>query len=41
MTAEELRTVNYPHKCTELVRGRLVRREPAGYRHGRVVARIA
>ncbi len=29
MTAEELRRVNYPDKCTELVRGRLVVREPA------------
>ncbi len=41
MTAEELRRVNYPDKCTELVRGRLVVREPAGYRHGRIVARFA
>ena len=41
MTAEELRHISHPDKCTELVRGRLVVREPAGYRHGRVVARLA
>ncbi len=41
MTAEELRRVNYPDKCAELIRGRLVVREPAGYRHGQIVARFA
>ena len=41
MTAEELHRVNYPDKCIELVRGRLVVKEPAGYRHGRIVARVA
>ena len=41
LTAEQLLHVNYPDKSTELVRGRLVVKEPAGYRHGRVVARMA
>ncbi len=40
MTAEELLELNLPNKRTELVRGRLVVREPAGYEHGRVAARI-
>ncbi|MCZ6918473.1 MAG: Uma2 family endonuclease [Gemmatimonadetes bacterium] len=40
MTAEQLCHISYPDKCTELVRGKLVVREPAGYRHGRVVARL-
>ena len=34
MTAEELLHLNLPDKRTELVRGRLVVREPAGYRLG-------
>ncbi|MGQ0646281.1 MAG: Uma2 family endonuclease [Gemmatimonadaceae bacterium] len=40
MTAEELLHVNLPNKRTELVRGVLVVREPAGYRHGDVAARL-
>jgi Uma2 family endonuclease len=40
MTAEELLHLNLPNKRTELVRGRLVVREPAGFRHGDVAARI-
>ncbi len=40
MTAEELLAYNLPNKRTELVRGRLVVREPAGYEHGRVAAEI-
>jgi Uma2 family endonuclease len=36
MTAEELLTLDMPHKSTELVRGRLVVREPPGTYHGRV-----
>lgn len=38
MTAEDLLTYHAPDKRTELVRGRLVVREPAGYEHGRVAA---
>jgi len=41
MTAEELLRVNLPNKRTELVRGVLVVREPAGYRHGDVAARLS
>ena len=40
MTADELLTLDLPHKRTELVRGRLVVREPAGWRHGDVAARV-
>ena len=40
MTAEELLHLNLPNKRTELVRGVLVVREPAGYRHGDVAARF-
>lgn len=40
MTAEELLHLNMPNKRTELVRGALVVREPAGYRHGDVTVRI-
>src|SRR6266540_1609100 len=36
MTAEELLQTSIPDKHVELVRGVLVVREPAGYRHGRV-----
>ncbi len=36
MTAEELLELNIPDKRTELVRGVLIVREPAGGRHGRV-----
>lgn len=40
MTAEELLAYPVPHKRTELVQGRLVVREPAGFQHGRVAARL-
>lgn len=40
MTAEELLREQPPHKRSELVRGRLVVREPAGGRHGRVTTRV-
>ena len=41
MTAEELLRLNVPDKRTELIRGRLVAREPGGARHGAVANRIA
>ena len=41
MTAEELLRLNLPNKRTELVRGVLVIREPAGYQHGDVAMRLA
>ena len=41
MTADQLLHLSLPHKRTELVRGRLIVREPAGTRHGAVAARIA
>ena len=41
MTAEELLHASYPDKRTELVRGRLVVREPAGARHGLVAMNLA
>ena len=40
MTAEELLRSSLPNKRTELVRGVLVVREPAGYHHGDVAARL-
>src|SRR5437016_5363192 len=40
MTAEELLQTNLPNKRTELVRGRLIVREPAGYNHGRVTMNL-
>jgi Uma2 family endonuclease len=40
MTAEELLRLNIQDKRSELVRGRLVVREPAGFAHGVVVSRI-
>jgi len=40
MTAEDLLSYHAPDKRTELVRGRLVVREPAGYEHGRVAAEL-
>jgi len=40
MTAEELLRLNLPNKRTELVRGVLIVREPAGYHHGDVAARL-
>ena len=41
MSAEELLHLNLPDKRTELVRGMLVVREPAGYRHGEVAMNLA
>lgn len=41
MTAEELYRLSLPDKRTELVAGRLIVREPAGFRHGRVTAQLA
>jgi len=40
MSADELLHANIPGKRTELVRGVLIVREPAGYNHGRVIANI-
>jgi Uma2 family endonuclease len=40
MTAEELLTHDVRHKSTELVRGRLVVREPPGTYHGRVQSNL-
>jgi Uma2 family endonuclease len=40
LTAEELLRLNLPNKRTELVRGMLIIREPAGYQHGDVAARL-
>lgn len=40
MTAEQLQALRIPDKRTELVKGRLVVREPAGYRHGEVAASL-
>jgi len=41
MTAEELLHTSIPDKRVELIRGVLVVREPAGYRHGRVSMNLA
>src|SRR5213083_587276 len=41
MTAEELLQTNIPNKRSELVRGRLIVREPAGARHGSVTMNLA
>jgi len=41
LTADDLLHLNLPDKRTELVRGVLVVREPAGYRHGQVAAELA
>ena len=41
MTAEQLLDVSIPGKQVELVRGRLVVKEPRGYLHATVVARLA
>jgi Uma2 family endonuclease len=41
MTADELLRVHRPNKRVELVRGVLVVREPAGFRHGRVAMDLA
>jgi Uma2 family endonuclease len=40
LTAEELERVDIPGKSTELVRGRLLVREPPSTRHGSVAARL-
>ena len=40
MTADELLHLNLPDKRTELVRGRLIVREPAGWTHGIVAMNI-
>lgn len=40
MTADELLRLNLPDKRTELVKGVLVVREPAGYRHGDVTTKL-
>ena len=40
VTAEELFRLNLPNKRTELVRGMLIIREPAGYQHGDVAMRL-
>ena len=41
MTADDLLRTSIPDKRTELVRGILLVREPAGYRHGRVSNELA
>jgi Uma2 family endonuclease len=40
LTADELLALNIPDKRAELVRGRLIVREPAGFRHGAVAAEL-
>lgn len=40
MSAEELLLVNIPDKQVELVRGVLVVREPPGFEHGAILARL-
>lgn len=40
MTAEELLALDLPGKTAELVRGRLVVREPPGYYHGKVAMKL-
>ena len=41
LTAEELLYLSLPDKQTELVRGRLIVREPPGFRHGVIALKIA
>ncbi len=41
MTAEDLLETNISNKATELVRGRLIVREPSGPRHGTVAMNLA
>jgi Uma2 family endonuclease len=41
MTAEDLLRTHTPNKRAELVRGRLIVREPAGWRHGAVTMNLA
>jgi Uma2 family endonuclease len=40
MTADELLNLHLPNKRTELVRGMLVVREPAGHTHGRIAMNL-
>lgn len=40
MTAEELERLDIPGKVTELIRGRLIVREPPGTRHGMIAATL-
>lgn len=40
MTADQLERLGVPNKRTELVKGRLVVREPAGFRHGEVAGKL-
>jgi Uma2 family endonuclease len=40
ITAEELERIDIPGKVTELIRGRLVVREPPGTSHGRISATL-
>jgi Uma2 family endonuclease len=40
LTADELLHLNLPNKRTELVRGQLIVREPAGFRHGDVAGHM-
>lgn len=40
MTAEDLLHTSMPNKRTELVRGHLIVREPAGWRHGAVTVHL-
>jgi Uma2 family endonuclease len=41
LTADDLLALNIQNKRTELVRGRLIVREPAGFRHGVVAMELA
>ena len=41
LTADDLLRLRVPDQRTERVRGVLVVREPAGYRHGRVAVELA
>jgi Uma2 family endonuclease len=41
LTADELLYLHLPDKQTELVRGKLIVRDPPGYRHGVVASKIA
>jgi Uma2 family endonuclease len=40
LTADDLLRLNIRDKRTELVRGRLIVREPAGFRHGAIAAEL-
>ena len=41
LTADQLEHLLLPDKHVELVKGVLIVKEPAGYRHGAVAARLA